>query len=129
MIDFTDLGGDTVAEFADGPSGETVTRRRFGPSAIVNRNLAQPAPVELDVRVFAPPAATSTRRATTGSSAAGELVVYTVADFRAADEATGSRGDQIVRGDGSTWSVERVDDYLASAGFLVAYATLERPST
>lgn len=127
MADFTDLGDETVREFADGPSGETVERRRFGPATVVNRHLAEPAPVATpDLRVFAPPTANRTRRELVGSSKTGELVAFSVDDWRSADEATGARGDQLVRSDGSIWSVERVEDYRVQAGFLVIYAALER---
>lgn len=129
MTDWLDMGAEVVAEFAEGDSGEAVTRRRYGPTTTVNFHRATPAPVETpDLRVFLPPISSKTRKAREGSSRKGEVVFYSTTDWRSDDEAPGSRGDDLVRADGSVYHVEEVDDFMASGGYCKVTAMLSRRS-
>lgn len=127
MADFTDMGAEVVDEFADGPSGETVTRRRYGPTATVNRHRATPAPEETpDLRVFLPPVGSKTDRRREGTRKSGELTFYATSDWRGDDEVTQQRGDDLVRADGSVYHVEAVDNFMDAGGFVVGHTMLER---
>ncbi|MCB1007793.1 MAG: hypothetical protein KDB94_02755 [Acidobacteria bacterium] len=129
MSDFKDIGELVVDDFAGGLSGETVTRRRFGPTTTVNFHRATPAPVETpDLRVFLPPVGSTTRQAREGSSRAGELVFYSTDDWRSDDEEAGARGDDLVRADGSVYHVEKVGDFSGAGGFVEVTAMLSRRS-
>lgn len=127
MADFLDLGELTVGDFAPGGSGEAVTRRRYGATVTLNHHRVAPAPEDTpELRIFCPPTAGSTDRRPEGTHRSASLVFYAQDEWRTDDEATGARGDDLVRADGSVWHVERVADYRAAAGFLEAEAVLVR---
>lgn len=127
MADFTDMGELVVDDFAAGLSGETVTRRRYGPTTTVNFHRATPEPVDtLDLRVFLPPVGSTTRKAREGSSRKGELVFWSTTDWRSDDEEPGARGDDLVRADGSVYHVEKVGDFSGAGGFVEVTAKLSR---
>lgn len=127
VTDFTDMGDIVVDDFAAGLSGETVTRRRFGPTTTVNFHRATPEPVETpDLRVFLPPVGSKTREAREGSSRKGEFVFWSTTDWRSDDEEAGARGDDLVRADGSVYHVEKVADFMGAGGFVEVTAMLSR---
>lgn len=125
--DLTKLGKLVVVPFCKGPSGSTVTRRRYGPTTTVNHHRARPAPTEtVGLRVFAPPVKASTRRGPQGTERTDLVTFWSIDEWRGDDEKTGERGDDMVFADGRVYHVVAVRDFFEAGGFYEADAQLER---
>lgn len=121
MPDFSPIGDTVVEAFITEDSGEAVTRRRFGASTTTSDfRRAQGAPVATPgIRVFIPPVTARTDRRPEGTRRAGGITMYSREDFRAADEGAGHRADEVVREDGTVYTVEAVEHWT-SGGFYVS---------
>lgn len=126
-VDFSAIGSEVVEAFTAGPAGEEVTRVRYGASSTtVEFRRAQGTPASTaGIRVFIPPASQRADRRSEGVRRSGAITMYSRVDFRAADEAAGVRGDEVVRADGTRYTVEAVDHYT-SGGFYVSTLVLAR---
>lgn len=126
-IDFSAIGSEVVEAFIAGSAGEAVTRVRYGASSTTAEfRRAQGTPASTaGIRVFIPPVSQRADRRPEGARRTGAITMYSREDFRAADEGAGVRGDEVVRADGSRYTVEAVDDYTAG-GFYVSTLVLAR---
>jgi len=117
-VDFAPIGSEVVEAFISGAAGEAVTRRRYAASTTTAdfRRAQGAAASTAGIRVFIPPVSSRTDRRAEGTRVAGSITMYSRTDFRAADEGAGHRADEVVRADGSVYTVETVERWT-SGGF------------
>lgn len=117
--------GKVVAKFVNGPSGQAVTRHRYGPSSTVAfRRAAGEKTSTVGVRVWLPPIDARNDRRPEGVRRAGGITIYSLVEFRPADEKTGTRADELERADGTTYTIEAANNYFHEAGFYEAFGVL-----